>query len=212
MIETLTDLPSELLYKVLSYLEINDILQALACCSDLYVQFATDSRLWSFLCFRDYGVKPAYFKYSMKFYQNLLFPYRNLIDRTFRCGSIIVKTRKTANGLLGFHHVWAPSEEKMTLFEISMNSQGTVNSSCCLNSGYLDEISESTFRWEVDHSDSQHSCSVEVYLSGVSPDRTISASSFKKYFVLRFKCDKGLVCRFKVMGVKGAFSGNTHSF
>ena len=213
MIGNLTDLPSELLYKVLSYLRVEDILQAFACCSDFYEQFSTDARLWSFLCYRDYAVRPEFIEHSKRFYKDLLFPNKNLVNCTFRCGSILVETSKTEKGLLGFYYTWAPDEEKKPFFEIKMDSTGAIGSLCCLNSGDLETISEqgSTARWEENHCDSLHGCSIEVYLSSLAPSRHPNNIE-KEYHVLKFQCDQGLLYRFKVMGVKGAFSGNMHSF
>jgi hypothetical protein len=207
----LMNLPPELLYKILSYLNVEDILQAVACCSVFHEQFSSDCRLWSFLCLRDYGVKPEYLEYAMTFYKNLLFRYNNLIQNTFRCGSMVVETKVAAKGLFGFYHVWAPHEEEKSFFEITMNSEGTINSSCCLNSGDLDSIRESSNQWEENHCASPHNCSVNVYISSLAPARHPEII-VKEYHVLRFHCDKGMLYRFKVMGVKGAFSGNTHSF
>lgn len=211
MVETLTELPSELLYKVLSYLNVKDILQVCACCSDIYEQFSTDVRLWIFLCFRDFGIKPEFVEHSMKFYQSILFPNKDMMSNTFRCGSMIVVTNKMSKGLSGFYQVWGPDEDKKPLFQITMNSEGTIISTCCLDSGDLDTISEqeSNFHWEENHCDSPHYCSVEVRLSRKAPSRHDAGNH---YHVLHFLCDKGLLYRFKAMGVKGAFSGNTHSF
>ena len=212
MIDSLADIPSEIVYNILLYLDVKDILQTLSCCTDFYEQFATDTRLWNILCLRDYGIQPEFTTHSKRFYQNLLFPYRNLIISSFRCGSIIVEANITSKGIFGFYYVWAPDAVKNEFFKITMDMNGRVSRLCCLNSGDLDEVSEqeSAIKWGDSHHDNlSHECSVEVYLSGLAPQRN---TMWSVYHVLKFVCTKGLVYRFKIMGVKGAFSGNTHSF
>ena len=211
MIGSLTEIPSELVYQILTYLNVQDILQTLSSCVEFYEQFLTDTRLWSFLCLRDYGIQPEFMKYSKRFYQNLLFPYKNFINSKFRCGSMIVEANLTSIGIFGFYYVWAPDSAKNEFFKITMDSNGIISSLCSLHCGDLDEVSEqlSVIRWEESHDKSAHECSVEVDLSGLAPSRHGIRSV---YHVLRFVCTKGLTYRFKIMGVKGAFSGNTHSF
>ena len=206
MIESLTEITSEIIYNILLYLDIKDILQTLSSCTDFYEQFAADARLWNFLCLRDYGVQPEFTKHSKKFYQNLLFPYRKFIINSFRCGSIIVEANLTSKGIFGYYYVWAPEAVKNEFFKITMDMNGLISCLCCLHSGDLDEVSEqeSAIKWgDSHHDDFSHECLVEVY------QRNAMSSV---YDVLKFICTKGLVYRFKIMGVKGAFSGNTHSF